>query len=339
MACRALLAACLVALMATSAFAQKKEKAGSEKGGDPIVARVNGQVLHRSDVELAMHSLPPDAQKLPPQQLYFQVLEHVAGDLLLAQAARKAKVDAEPGVKAEIALSENEIIANAYIASLARTQITEAKLKEAYAQYVKAASQQEEVRARHILVPTEEEAKEIIAQLKKGADFATLAKEKTIDPQGKATGGDLGYFTQNEMANEPEFAAAAFSLKKGEFTQSPIHSKHGWHVIKVEDRRPVKVGTYDQVVNQLAQRLASEIAGRRVDELRRQGKVELFDPQGKPLAMGEPPAPAAPAQAAKSTPAQKPAPQPLAIPGQPLGGGVPGAPTLAPGTAPDQLRH
>ena len=125
MACRALLAACLVALMATSAFAQKKEKATSEKGGDPVVARVNGQVLHRSDIELAMHSLPPDAQKLPPQQLYVQVLEHVAGDLLLAQAARKAKVDAQPGVKAEIALSENEIIANAYIASLARTVSTD----------------------------------------------------------------------------------------------------------------------------------------------------------------------------------------------------------------------
>jgi len=337
MACRALLAACLIVLMATPAMAQKKEKAAPDKGGDPIVARVNGQVLHRSDIEIAMHGLPPEAQQVPPQQLYFQVLDQVAADMLLAQAGRKARIDAEPGVKTEIMLSENDLIAKAYIASLARTQITEAKLKEAYAQYVKAASQQEEIHARHIVVKTEQEAKDIIAQLNKGADFATLAKEKSIDPQAKATGGDLGYVTQNEMANEPEFAAAAFALKKGEFTQSPVHTRLGWHVIKVEDRRAVKPGTYDQVVNQLAQRLAGEIANQKIEELRRAGKVELFDPQGKPLAMAEPPN-AAPAEAQKAAPAQKQAP-PLAMPGQPMGGGAPGAPTLAPGTAPDQLGH
>ncbi|HKT19861.1 MAG TPA: peptidylprolyl isomerase [Stellaceae bacterium] len=342
MACRALLAACLIALMAMPAMAQKKDKAAPEKGGDPIVARVNGQVLHRSDIEIAMHGLPPDAQQqVPPQQLYLQVLEQAAADMLLAQAGRKAKIDAESGVKSEIMLSENDIIAKAYIASLARTQITEAKLKEAYAQYVKAASQQEEIHARHIVLSNEQEAKDVIAQLNKGADFATLAKEKSIDPQAKATGGDLGYLTQNEVANEPEFAAAAFALKKGEFTQSPVHTRIGWHVIKVEDRRPVKVGTYDQVVNQLAQREAGDIANKKVEELRRAGKVELFDPQGKPLAMGGPPkaAPAAPAEAPKAAPAQKPAAPPLAMPGQPFGGSAPGAPTLAPGTAPDQLGH
>ncbi len=197
MACRAFLAACLVALVATPAFAQQKAAAPAK--GDPVVARVNGQILHRSDIELAMQSLPPDAHKLPPQQVYLQVLERMSNSILLAQAGHKAKVDSEPAVKAEIALTENDIIASAYVNSLARTQITEAKLKEAYDQYVKAASSQEEVRARHILVSTEKEAKDIIEQLKKGADFATLAKEKSIDPQGKATGGDLGYFTQNEM--------------------------------------------------------------------------------------------------------------------------------------------
>ncbi len=332
MACRILLAACLFALVATPAFAQPKAAAPAK--GDPVVARINGQVLHRSDVELAMHDLPPEAQQLPPQQVYLQVLERLTSSALLAQAGRKAKIDSEPLVKAEIALSENELIASAYVASLARTQITEAKLKEAYAQYVKAASQQEEIRARNILVSTEQEAKDIIAQLKKGADFATLAKEKSIDPQGKASGGDLGYFTQNEMANEAEFAAAAFALKKGEFTQSPVHSQHGWHVIKVEDRRPVKVGTYDQVVNQLAQRMSNDIAAQKIQDLRRQGKVELFDPEGKPLVLAAPPKQPVAAEAQK--PAQA---QPLAIPGQAPGGGAAGAPTLAPGTAPDQLKH
>jgi peptidyl-prolyl cis-trans isomerase C len=337
MACRALLAACLAALIAAPAFAA--EKAAAPAKGDPIVARINGQVLHRSDVELAMHSLPPEAQKMPPQEVYVQTLQRMANSVLLSQAGRKAKIDSDPAVKAELALMENDMIASAYVNSLARTQITEPKLKEAYAEYVKAASGQEEVRARHILVSTEKEAQELIAQLKKGADFAALAKEKSIDPQGKATGGDLGYFTQGEMAGEPAFAAAAFALKKGEFTQSPVHTQHGWHVIKVEDRRPIKVGTYDQVVAQLAQRMESDIASQKIQELRRQGKVELFDPNGKPLALAAPPKPAAPAQAAKPAQAAPPALPPLAIPGQPVGGGAAGAPTLAPGTAPDQLKH
>jgi len=330
MACRAFFAACLVALLAVPAFAQPK---GAAKG-DPIVARVNGQVLHRSDVQLAMSTLPPQARRAPAQEVYLQVLNRMANSLLLAQASRKAGMDREPGVKSEIKLTVNNVLAGAYVTSLARKEITKAKLKEAYEKYKKAASHQIEVRARHILVKTEKEAKEIIAELNKGASFVKLAKEKTIDPPGKANGGDLGYFTRNEMV--PAFAAAAFALKKGEWTQSPVHTQYGWHVIKVLDRRPVKVGTYKEVAPRIAQRMEAEIAAKKIQELRKRAKFELFDPNGKPLTVAEGPRP--PVAAAPERSAAHPAVPPLAMPGG-IRGGVHGAPTLAPGTAPDQLRH
>jgi peptidyl-prolyl cis-trans isomerase C len=229
-------------------------------------------------------------------------------------------------------LAQTEILADAYVLKMQRTQITEAKLRELYDQYAKNAPTEEEVSARHILVPTEQEAKDIIDQLKKGADFATLAKAKTTDASGKTSGGDLGYFTKKDMV--PEFADAAFALQKGEFTQTPVHTQFGWHVIKVEDRRPGKAGPYEQVAPQIAQQLTQQIVAQKLQELRSQGKIEVFDLNGKPLALATPPQAQQPAQG------QQPAAPTLALPGaQAGGGGAASAPTLSPATAPDQLQH
>ena len=346
MACRAFLAASLATLMAVPAFAADQKApapaasapAASAPANDPVVAKVNGQVLHRSDLEMALRNAPPQIQQAPREQIYMQLLNSMSNGLLLAQAGRKAKIDALPAVKSQLAIADNEIIADAYVASIARSQITEAKLREAYDQYAKNASTQEEVSARHILVPTEQEAKDIIEQLKKGGDFATLAKDKTTDPSGKTSGGDLGYFTKADMV--PEFANAAFALKKGEYTQTPVHTQFGWHVIKLEDRRQGKAGTYEQVAPQIASQMTQQIVFQKLQELRGQGKVELFDPEGKPLAMAAPGG-GAPAGAAPAQSQQKAAPQ-LSLPGQPLGGGgggAQGAPTLSPATAPDKLQR
>jgi peptidyl-prolyl cis-trans isomerase C len=324
----------LVAFSSVSAFAQQQKAAAPAAGDDPVVARINGQVLHRSDLQLALRAAPAQVQQTPIEKIYPQLLGSMANGLLLAQAGRKAKIDAVPAVKAQIGLADNEIIADAYVAQLARAQITEAKLHEAYDQYAKNAPKEDEVNARHILVPTEQEAKDIIEQLKKGADFATLAKDKTTDPSGKTSGGDLGYFSKGEMV--PDFANAAFALKKGEFTQTPVHTQFGWHVIKVEDRRPGKVGTYEQVAPQIAQQMTQQIVGQKLQELRGQGKVELFDLNGKPIALGGPAAPA-PAQS-QAPAAAAPAPT-LALPGQAGDSGAAGAPKLSPATAPDKLQH
>jgi peptidyl-prolyl cis-trans isomerase C len=148
----------------------------------------------------------------------------------------------------------------------------------------------EEVRARHILVEKEDDAKTIVADIKKGADFAEVAKKKSIEPGAAESGGDLGYFTKDQMV--PEFADAAFKLDKGKVSD-PVKSQFGWHVIKVEDKRKKPPPTFEQVQDQLQSFVARKAQTDLVTRLRTAAKIER---------VGGAPAPAAPA-----TPAQPPA--------------------------------
>jgi peptidyl-prolyl cis-trans isomerase C len=313
MARRVIYACLILALAAGPALAQAAKPAG-----DPVVARVNGHALTHMDVELAYAALAPNVrQHVTLQQAYPQIIDQLVSMVVVAQAAQKARVEADPVVKKRLALAQDQILQDSYYHALIKKEVTEARLKAAYAEYVKAAPSKEEINARHILVSSEKEAQDIIDQLKKGADFATLAKEKTIDPAGKASGGELGWFTQDDMV--PDFSDAVFKLKKGEFTQTPVHTQFGWHVIKVEDRRPMKVLPYKEMAPRLAQEMASKIISERVKELGTQAKVEIFALDGSKL-----PSAGAPKL---SLPSRQAPPE----------NGAPGAPTLAPGTAPDKL--
>jgi peptidyl-prolyl cis-trans isomerase C len=299
-------------------------------GDDPVVAKVNGTTLHRSDLQIQLRNAPAQIQQQPFDKIYPALLNNMVNAELLEQASRKAKVDQTPRVKQEIAAAQTQILVNAYVASIARSQITDAKLRQAYDQYAKEAPQSEEVHARHILVSSEQEAKDIIDQLKKGADFAAIAKDKTTDPSGKSNGGDLGYFTKQDMV--PEFANAAFAMKPGDFSQTPVHTQFGWHVIKVEDRRPGKAATYEQAAPAIQDQMVQQIVAQKLQELRGQAKIEVFGPDGKALAANAQAPQAAPQQQQKAQPV---APS-LALPGGGAGNAPP-PPTLSPATAPDQL--
>ena len=335
MAPRALTGLLALCLCAVPAFAQSK-KAAPAASADPIIAKVDGAIVHRSDLEALRANLPPQVAQEPPDQLYPKLLNQMIAMELAAEAARKAKVQDDPRVKQVLALNENELLANAYFADLARKQVTEAKLREKYDEYIKTEAPHEEVHARHILVPTEDEAKEIIAELNKGADFAKLASEKTIDPAGKTSGGDLGYFGEKDMV--PEFAQAAFALKPGQFTQTPVHTQFGWHVIKVEDRRQAKPPTYEEIAPQIARQMAQEIADAKLKELAAVAKIEVFNADGTPARMippgGPPEASAAPQATPASTPAASSVPpgQPALMPSD---NGTPGEPP--PSAGPPQL--
>ena len=302
---RAILALSL-ALIAAPALAQTAAKAAKPAAtatADPVVARINGTELHRSDVIEAIRGLPPQVQQQPIERLYPALLEQMVGTVLVSQAGRKAKLQDDPEVKKRLALVQDQLIADAYVQKLLQKQVTDQKLHARYDKFVKDAPPREEVHARHILVASEDEAKAIIADLKKGGDFNKLAQEKTTDPSGKTSGGDLGYFTKEDMV--PEFADAAFKLKPGEYTETPVKTQFGWHVIKVEDRRTAKPPPFDQVKPKLGNEMSREIVGDKVKELRTAAKIETFNLDG-------------------SKPGAAPAPGP-----------VPGAPTLAPDTAPN----
>ncbi len=319
------LSACL-AVVPAAAQAQKTPAKTAETGKaneDPIVAKVNGTVLHRSDL-LALQSLqPPQLRQQPLEKVYQPLLEQLVAMTLVAQAAKKAKLGEDPRAKKLLELHEDEILQDLYFEGVFKKEITEQKLKARYQEYLKTSGPQQEVKARHILVPSEAEAKEIIEQLKKGADFATLAKEKTTDPAGKASGGDLGWFTEKDMV--PEFAHAAFALKKGEVTPKPVKTQFGWHVIKLEDRRETKPPTYEQMAPRLTQEMMQEIGNARIKQLADASKIEVFKPDGSPVAAVAAPPPAASAPGAEA----------------PTGEGLPElpatAPKLSPATAPDQL--
>ncbi len=248
--------------------------------GNPVVARVGGKAFHLSDVEEAQKTLPAQAQKLPLAQIYPILVDRLVDGELITEAARKAHLDQDPTVAQNVQQYRDRLIQRTYLEQAISGAETEAKLKARYQTYIKDQSAQEEVRARHILVKTEAEAKSIIAQLDKGADFATLAKKYSTDP-GAASGGDLGYFTRGDMV--PEFTAVAFSLPKGQYTKTPVKTQFGWHVILVEDHRTKQPPTFEEARADVSRLVAREVVEAKLKELRQDAKVETFGLDGKPM--------------------------------------------------------
>ncbi len=271
----------LVAAAAGPALAQPKPATQPASMADPVVARVNGTEIHRSDVIDAQRYLPPQAQQMPPEQLYPQLLDQMVSRTLLAQAGRKLKLEADAEVKRRTQQAIDNVIEEAYLARIVDDATTEDKLKARYDSWSKTQAPREQVHARHILLAKKEEAQAVIADLKKGMDFAELAKQRSTDPAGKA-GGDLGYFTKEEMV--PEFADAAFKLKPGEISQEPVQTKFGWHVIQVQERRAAPAPKYEEAREKIADDIAREIVSAKVKELRSAGKIETYAIDGSRLA-------------------------------------------------------
>ena len=318
MTLRAILALALT-LLASPVWAQAAKPTPPAIPSDPVVARINGVELRRSDIEQAARSLPPQMQRQPPDKIYMALLDQMIATTLVAQAARKVKFQDDAEVKRHLALVQDQAIAQLYVNRLVEKGVSEQKLKAAYDKYVKDAPPREEVSARHILLANEADAKAVIEQLKKGADFATLAKEKSTDPAGKTSGGDLGWFTKDQMV--PEFADAAFKLKKGEFTETPVKTQFGWHVIKLEDRRTASAPSFEQMKPQLTDMVAREIVADKMKELKASAKIEVFNADGSPP--GTQPAGLAPV------------PSPSG-PGAPSVAPAPNAPVLSPATKPKE---
>jgi peptidyl-prolyl cis-trans isomerase C len=253
--------------------------------GDPVVAIVNGQTLHRSDVVASAQSLPPQYRDKVDE--YFPALVDRLIDItLMIDEGRKEKLQDDPEVKALVTTYENQAIREVLLRRQLKDKLSDAALKQKYDEMTKSMKPQEEIRASHILVASEAEAKDIIAQLEKGADFAKLAKEKSKDP-GATNGGDLGYFSDGDMV--PEFWAAADKLNKGEYTKAPVKSQFGWHVILLTDKRTKPTPTFDQVKDQLKDQITQEIIAAYLGGLHKAATIQKFGPDGKPL----PDAPAA----------------------------------------------
>lgn len=246
---------------------------------DPVVAVVNGTEIRASAVAAYQRTLPP---QLAMQAPFEQLLEIVVNNQLVFEQAKKEKLLDDPEVKEALRQFERQLAVKAWMNKKLRTEVTDASLQKAYDEALKDFKPQAEVHARHVLTETEDEAKAVIADLAKGGDFADIAKAKSKDPSARQNGGDLGYFTKDEMV--PEFANAAFEMKAGEVSRQPVKSQFGWHVIKVEDKRMSSPPTFEQAKPVLRERVAEETAERIIADIRAKAKVKRFNADGSPLA-------------------------------------------------------
>jgi peptidyl-prolyl cis-trans isomerase C len=251
---------------------------------DPVVARVNGVDIHQSDIAIAEEDVGGNMPAMPPEQKREYLITYLTDVVILAQAAEQQKLGDRPDVKHRLAFERNKVLMDAMLQNAAKAAETDAEMHKVYDQAVKEMGAEQEVHARHILVETEAEAKAIEAELKKGADFADEAKKKSKDP-GAANGGDLGYFTKDQMV--PEFAEAAFKLDKGQISD-PIHTQFGWHIIKVEDKRVKPTPSFDDVKSQVENYIARRAQAQLVDSLRKTANIERLDQPRAPNPMLNP---------------------------------------------------
>jgi peptidyl-prolyl cis-trans isomerase C len=243
---------------------------------DPVVATVDGDEIRLSEVRAAHAQLPEQYRDAPLELIFQPLLEQMIDRKLAANEARKQNVQDEPAVKRQLAAAEDSVLQSALWNRKIEDALTDEKVRARYEQEVAGKPGQEEVHARHILVKTEAEAKDVRAALLKGADFAKLAAEKSADP---TPGGDLGFFPRGVMV--PEFTEAAFKLKPGELSE-PVQSKFGWHIIRVEAKRDGAPPSFEESADELRMGMAREIVGAERKRLREAAKVETFNPDGTP---------------------------------------------------------
>ncbi|HUL05242.1 MAG TPA: peptidylprolyl isomerase [Candidatus Acidoferrum sp.] len=248
---------------------------------DTVVAIINGKKLTRADVIASAQSLPAEYQS-KIDAIFPALIDRLVDLTLLAEEGRKQNLQDDPEVKARIEQVTNQVIQEVLIRRHLQQMMTEDAIKARYDKFVQEQPAQVEIRASHILVATEDEAKDIIRQLDGGADFASLAKEKSTDPSAKQNGGDLGYFTAGEMV--PEFSQAVFAMEKGESSKAPVKSQFGWHVIKVVDKRQKAPPSLDESHSHIEEMLSSELLTAYLTSLRSGATVEKFNPDGTPMA-------------------------------------------------------
>ena len=268
---------------------------------NPVLPKVNGQEIRQSDVTIAEEELGPSLAQMDPSTRKDNVLSFLIDMKIVAKAAEDKKVADREEFKSKLAFARNRLLMDSLLGTEGKESLTDANMKKVYEDAAKQISGEQEVHARHILVETEDEAKKIAEELKKGANFAELAKKSSKDP-GAADGGDLGFFTKDQMV--PEFSKVAFEMEPGKISD-PVKSQFGWHIIKVEEKRNRQAPSFDQVKPQIEQYVVRKAQADYVTKLREAAKVERLD-----QAAATPAAPAAkdapkPADTKMAPPAKK----------------------------------
>jgi peptidyl-prolyl cis-trans isomerase C len=239
---------------------------------DRVIARVNGTDIKAGDLALADEDIGSNLPMTGDARRDY-LTRYLIDMQLIAQSAETKKLGDDEDFKRRLAFARNKLLMERYLQTEGRAAVSDAALHDLYQQVTKEMAGEQEIHARHILVPTEDDAKAVFEQLRKGADFATLAKEKSKDPSS-SEGGDLGYFTRDRMV--PEFADAAFKLQVGQISD-PVKTEFGWHIIKLEDKRNRPIPEFDKVKDQLENMVARKALSEQVAKLRAEAKIERLE--------------------------------------------------------------
>ncbi|MCT8998046.1 peptidylprolyl isomerase [Chelativorans intermedius] len=256
------------ALLAAISFAPALAQEGA------VVATINGEPITEADLALAEQELSEQFARLPQAERRAAALSAVIDVRLLAAQAEAEGLDQSEDFQQRMAFLRERALHSAFVDRNVVAPITEEEMRARYDAEVAKITPEEEVRARHILVESEEEARQIIEALDAGGDFAALAEEKSKDGSS-SNGGDLGYFTRGRMV--PAFEEAAFALEPGSYSSEPVETQFGWHVIKVEDKRRQSPPAFEQVQNQIRSLLIRERYVAALSSLRNAAEVDIPD--------------------------------------------------------------
>ena len=239
----------------------------------PVAATVNGTAISEKQVAMLEFQQVAKGQANSPE-LRKEIIENLSMQLILSQEALKKGMEKIPEVSDQIDLTKQSILAQAFIQDyLKNSPVSDDMLKAEYAK-IKDQMSGTEYKARHILVEKEGDAKDIIAKLRKTPNaFISLAKEKSTDLGSKTNGGDLGWFDPSAMV--PEFGTAVAKLAKGKFTDEPVKSQFGYHIIFLEDSRQKAIPPFDQVKSVLQQQLQQQNVKKLLDDLKAKAKIEI----------------------------------------------------------------
>jgi len=280
---------CLAGPASAQAPSAKPPTAQTPAAQDPVVARVNGAEIRLSDLQDAMQDLPAEYRSMPPQTLYPALINQLVDLEAVVAMARKQGLDKDPPVQRQMARAQEEALQSALFHRDIGPMVTDEAVHARYDRDIAGKPGEPEVHASHILVASEADAVAIIAELKKGGDFAAIAKARSSDP-GAAQGGDLGWFKKGDML--PEFADVAFALQPGQITDKPVHTQYGWHVIRVEERRTTTPPPFEQARDELRNQMIQEGLQKLVASALAEVKVEKFNLDGstpRPTDNAEPP--------------------------------------------------
>ena len=242
------------------------------EGKDGIAAVVNGEKVTVKDIRQAYEANPQIKAQVSFEDFYARALDVFVNGKMLFQAAEGEKVAETSEFKGQLAVAKEELARKVYLEKKVNPKITDAAVKKLYKEYKDTFKSEKEMKAKHILVDSEAKANEVIAKLKKGESFDSLAKKYTKEPT------ELGYFTKAMMV--PEFGNAAFALKAGQYSQKPVKSQYGYHVIYAEDLRDSSPLPMSQIEPQLKNMLTQQAVAEIFSSLNQNAKVTKYDLKG-----------------------------------------------------------